>query len=352
MHPNLSGGPRRRDILTMLGGLATGGLLAGCGSDSTSTAAKSSNGLTTLRVAPSIIQYYIAENRGYFKKRNLAVKITDTFLAAPTLLPSLSKQYDFGLATIPDALNALAGGVQTKIIFVDTSENEKYPQSYLVADKSITSLKGLKGKTIGVIAASGSLYVALLSQLHKAGVTASDIRWVTMPADNMSDQLKAKRIHAAVIPVLNGQPVIRDTANFRVLGLPVIDACGGSGAGVVLLANTAWAEKNLTLVNDFRAAIVEATEYMNSHPAETGQAYIKYKGMKEEMVKGATAAQILSNALGLQPAESNIQSWITVMENLDMLPENKVNASDLLLPWPKGLSVAKPTDAQLNANIG
>jgi ABC-type nitrate/sulfonate/bicarbonate transport system substrate-binding protein len=345
-------GMRRRQFLGVFGAVAAGGLLAACGDSDSSDASTASDGTTVLKVAPAVVQYYIAKERGYFAKRGMSLKLTNTFIAAPTLLPSLGKQYDLGLATLPDALNGWAGGVKTKIVFVDTSENTKYPQSFLVAKKSITTLKELKGRTIGVIAASGSLYVALLYQLHKVGVEASDIRWVNMPASTMSDQLKGGRIDAAVIPVLDAQPVLGDAGEFRTLGRPVIDAGGGSGMGTVLVANAAWAAKNASLLDDFRAAIVEATLWINAHPKETGQAYVKYMGMSEDTVKAATAAQILDNALGLQATEDRVQSWITIMEELGMLAKDKVTASDVLLPWPDGLSVAKPTDAQLNAGVG
>lgn len=322
-------------------------VMMGCSNEGSDDAAASGDSNATVAVVPGIANWFVAQDQGLDKKYGFTLNIETAHVTAATLIPSLGKQYDFGVVTIPDVINAWASGLKPTIIAADSSETTTFPATYTVADKDISSIADLKGKAVAVIAESGTGYVGFLKELADAGLSASDVRFITTPAATMYDTLQSGRVQAAVMSTPPAYEAVADTENYRVLGKPSVEiGTNGTALKTVVVADSVWAAANPATVESFRKMFVESQEWINANVDGTKQIRISDMGNAEAALASSPDASIIDAILGLEPTIEQVTPWISAMNDLDLLTKS-ISAADLILPWPADLSAATPTADQL-----
>ncbi len=140
--------------------------------------------------APNFLAY-IAEEKGYFEKNNVAVNLTFIQNYGEALRDYSNGDYDGMLLVYADSLIQNAEGINTKVVYnLDTST---------IGDVIVgngNNLSEAKGKKIGVDGINSYSHLFVLKSLEKVGLNEGDVEFVTMPAHNISDALKEGKIFA------------------------------------------------------------------------------------------------------------------------------------------------------------
>lgn len=168
---------------------------AACGSDDSGDSSASGGGTTHVDFGyiadfngASLLA--VADKQGLWKKHGLDAKVS-VFTNGPLQIQALGTgDLDFGYIG-PGAMWLPASG-KAKVVALNTLGNA----DRVIAQAGITSLAGLKGKTIGVPeGTSGDMILTLA--LKKAGLTKDDVKIVPMDASTIVSAFTSKQIDAA-----------------------------------------------------------------------------------------------------------------------------------------------------------
>ena len=185
----------RRTLSAIAGLVAVLALLAGCGSSSTpaakataTTTADSSGTLPppsgeTLTVAysawPGWFPLAVAEEKGIFAQEGLKVDLKYFADYTASLDALVAGQVDVNAQTLNDTMFGVAAGSEQKIFAVNDNSTGN---DAVICDQSITSIPGLKGKTIAAEAGVVDQFL-LLQGLAKEGMTDKDINFQGVKTD-------------------------------------------------------------------------------------------------------------------------------------------------------------------------
>ena len=145
---------------------------------------------------------FVAIDRGYFKDEGIEVSHSVTPSSAQALQEVAANQVQVALTTPDPALfNALSRGVAISIVAESTKNTATDKIAALVMRQDLLDsgkVKGpadLKGMTFGVPGASSQFFVE--KYLAKGGLTASDVKFQTLPLPDELAALKNKGIDGA-----------------------------------------------------------------------------------------------------------------------------------------------------------
>ncbi len=231
--------------------------------------AASASAAQTLRIMynpnPTNTSIVVAQQQGFFAKNGLKVTLMTSFDTAP-LTPAVGKQFDLLTTTPTSVLQAAAAGLKVQLIGGETIENTKYQSSYIIAAKGITTVAQLKGQKIGVVGPSGVLYSSMLIRLKRAGLSPTDVSFVTVPFADMNSDLQNGTVQAVVtIYPFQGQMLGEGFSN---LGNPVIAVAGGGpdmDAGWI--ASASWAATHGKVLKAFEKSQSQALAWMKANPS-------------------------------------------------------------------------------------
>lgn len=138
---------------------------------------------------------YIAEEKGYFKKRNLDTKIV-TFSGGNTINALVSGDIQFSALSPDSVVRSSLAGYRAKMIMGMV----RGLNLALALQPEIKSAAELKGKSIGISDFSGLPYTALLLCLKELGLKKDDVTYVKTGGKSLRYQaLVAKRVHGVIL---------------------------------------------------------------------------------------------------------------------------------------------------------
>lgn len=144
---------------------------------------------------PGWVAWYIAEQKGFFKKHGADVKLVWFANYSDSISALSAGQIDANSQTWSDTMAPLAKGVPLKAILVN--DNSAGNDALMVGPK-ITSVKDLKGKKIAVEEFSVSHFLLTLA-LNKHGMSLKDVQVVNLSAGDAAAAFLAGRVDAAVV---------------------------------------------------------------------------------------------------------------------------------------------------------
>jgi len=247
-----------RKLLGAVLALSTGILIG-------SVAAPAPAAAETIKIAHSTwVGYgplYIARDKGIFKKNGVDVELVlmeDPKERFPTLMA--------------DKIQMIASTVDTALLYLKSPHDFQYVVAIddskggdgIVADKTITSVKELKGKKVAVNEGSVSeFYLNVL--LARAGLKESDLNIVNMTAGDAGSAFVSKRVDAAVTwePWLSKGKATEH-------GHLLVDSSSTPGLITdVLIAKTSWVKAHPKEVAAIVKSWEEAVAYYEAHPDES-----------------------------------------------------------------------------------
>src|SRR5262249_57718367 len=113
---------------------------------------------------------YVAEEKGYFKKRDLDSKIV-TFSRSNDINALVSGDIQFDQTSPDKVIHSALGGFPVKIVMATT----RGLNLALVVQPSIKSAADLKGKSVAITSFSGLPYTGLLLCLKELGLTREQV---------------------------------------------------------------------------------------------------------------------------------------------------------------------------------
>ncbi len=125
---------------------------------------------------PGWFPWQVAEDAGIFKQAGVNVELVwfEGYLDSINALTA--GQLDANSQTLNDTLTSVAAGADQRVVLVNDNSTGN---DQIIVDKSITSVAGLKGKSIGVEAGVVDHFLLALG-LQKAGLKLSDVNIVNL----------------------------------------------------------------------------------------------------------------------------------------------------------------------------
>ncbi len=205
--------------------------------------------------------YFIAEEKGFWEKEGLNVKLQQVEDSAVSKQLLSSKKVDGIMGWTPETIQVLAdAGVPMKVVFAtDVSDGA----DGIIAKEGINSLEDLKGKTLSFESGSPShLFLSYL--LDQANISISSIKTINQTASDAGAAFVAGRVDAAV----TWEPWLTK-ANERKGGhmlvstkdLPILPALPAFRTDVV--------ENRPQDVKAFMRGVFAAMDYVESNPDES-----------------------------------------------------------------------------------
>ncbi|MBC8131580.1 MAG: ABC transporter substrate-binding protein [Deltaproteobacteria bacterium] len=150
---------------------------------------------TPLKIAfsdwPGWTAFEIGIQKGWFKEAGVDVEFS-WFEYTPSMEAFAAGKVDAVMMTMGDALVTGAPGARSVAILITDYSNGN---DMIVAKKGITSLKGLKGKKVGLEIGLVE-HLMLLKGLEKVGMKESDIKLVAVPTHQTAQSLASGDVDA------------------------------------------------------------------------------------------------------------------------------------------------------------
>ncbi len=230
--------------------------------------------------ADPIMPVNVGDEVGIFKKHGLDLKILDFTGGSKMSQAMAAGSIDIGDGAGAEMV-AVAKGVPM-IAICETTSTFPYMSVGVPDDSAVTSLKGLKGKKIGVTtAASGSLSDWLAKELaRQEGWADSDLVEVAIGSSTVA----AFRTHLVDADIGATSLFLNMDENKigRVLA-PVTDFEGPAASGALYGSNR-MIDTDPAAVKAFVAAWVETIDYIRTHKAETVKIEARVGGFSESVM--------------------------------------------------------------------
>jgi NitT/TauT family transport system substrate-binding protein len=273
---------RRLGVALTAAGLAVS--LAACSSSGSSATSGSKQQTVTVAAVPSegAAGLYIAQKEGMFTKAGLKVTIQKA-VASTAVIPSMLKgsvDVDYGAYTAYIAVDA-AGAADMRVVAPGFSLGP-HVQEIIVSDKShITSLAGLKGKTVAVNVLGGIEADLLYNAIAPYGIKPSQVKLVAVPFPAMAATLAAGKVDA----MITNEPFVTETVKEdKVQELADIDTGSSanfpiSGYGVL----ASWAKKNPHTAAEFTKIVEQGNAIAATHLKVLQQAMTTQLGLSPDI---------------------------------------------------------------------
>lgn len=270
------------------GGIWTVGLvviafvLAACGSSNGSSGDKSgvvigyeTGGSSAL--ASVIHNKYFQSQLGGSK--NVSLKVFSSGPAALSAIASGALNFMCVLG-LPPVISAISKGVPLKIIYAQ----DRYTMNAgLVAREStgISSVAGLKGKTVGIVVGSQSTF-ELSQYLKTAGLSLSDVKQVNMSPPQIQSAWATNRIDAGIVwaPVFNYMADHKGKVLMTDKNLP-----STATSYNVCVTNTNFASKNPEKVTAFLKALNKGNTYAAANQTKAAGYNASINGVSLEVAQ-------------------------------------------------------------------
>lgn len=260
--------------------IALGGLVAG----SWSLAAQAQDLVrVAVGVDPIYTPWWIAQEKGFFKKYNITPEITQ-FSAGPALADAtMAGEMDIGSSGTATWMPRIVRGGVVVLATMATS-----PDAFKIAARtSIKSLADLKGKKVGSVGGSSTDYLWVLVA-RKLKVSESEFQVVGMSPPELVPSLDRGDIEAYFV----FEPWA--TRGVEVSGKNKVHILATSGdvgylLNFVIVANKKFVDAKPEVVTRVLAAIRDAIDYQNKNPGEAARI-----GGEKHKLKPDAAANIIN----------------------------------------------------------
>jgi NitT/TauT family transport system substrate-binding protein len=254
---------------------------AACGGGSGSPSGKNSDGTNTIKIGAIAIAdtapVHLAVSKGIFKKYRLNAKITAVTGGATSISGVVGGQFDFAFANTTSVLTAAAQGLPIKVVANGNSSTGVVGKDFCAVlvkkGSTVTSAKGLEGKTIAVNQLKNIGDTTIRASVRKDGGDPSKLTFVEMPFPDMPAALAKGSVDAIWVP----EPfvTIAKAAGAKPVAWPFAEAAPDLTVSFYF-TGTKLAQQNPDLVKRFTAAIKEAFAYAEAHPDEAREALLSY----------------------------------------------------------------------------
>lgn len=212
--------------------------------------------------------FYAGVVEGLYGKRGLEVEFQHGF--ASELYPLLAQgRLDFVVADAEDVIALRAQGTPLKYVL---ALYQSVPNAlFSRAEKNITSVRDLKGKTIGIPGLFGTSYTSLQAMLRAAGLRESDVK-IEQIGFTQAEAIVTGRVDVAM-GFVNNEPIVLEARGIKLNVIPAGPYNLSPGVGVI---STDRVLENADLARRFVQATQEALALTLREPRKAFEASKKY----------------------------------------------------------------------------
>jgi sulfonate transport system substrate-binding protein len=247
----------------------------------------------------------------------------------PEVLQALRAGADVASASEVGAIFATAQGEPVKVIGA-VRNNTSYPYVFVTANKDITNISQLKGKSIAwVQGTSYSLFT--IRALAAGGLTTKDVTLVNLTFTTLSNAIRTGQVAAGALVEPTATTYLSE---FGSAGLHELtqahNLCTGLYATIYATQKALDNPAEAAALGKFSAAFIKAEAWINANPTAWATDYL----VKIEKVSPANAAVIIqkqgaSTVPTLASLVSEYQGFVTELLAADQIPST-LSASSLI----------------------
>jgi NitT/TauT family transport system substrate-binding protein len=257
---------------------------------------------------------FVAAEQGFFKKHDLDVKLQ--LISLNSILPAALQSNSVQIAgpSVSVVLQAVENGLDL-VAITGGASTSKDATNYAVLSGSASGInhpEDLIGKKIGVPGLGATLHILGREWLRGLKLDYRKVTFIEVPFTQMNDVLKAGTVDA----VISADPMtarILQSGTGKLLSYFLKDVPAGLPTSVYTTTRS-WAQANPAAVNQFRAALQDAADFIQSNPVEARNAVSKYIKFPPEILEKTYLPRIV---VPLTP--DRLEWWIGVMTEQEML---------------------------------
>lgn len=223
----------------------------------------------------------VADELGYFEDVGLTVNLTNLRSGSSVTTGVVGGEFDIGGASIEPVINAAAGGGNLQIIgsYTDRLEVE------MVTPEGIEAVDDLRGAALGIQEIGAFREVMTRMVLEGAGLTQSDVSYVSVGSDAYVSALLQGQISSAVLhPEQRVQAEQEDETLHSLINLYEVEPDYYYGT---YFTSSSWLEDNAKAATAFNEAITRAHRTMYSDRETVVPIIAEATGMGEEIIDEA-----------------------------------------------------------------
>jgi NitT/TauT family transport system substrate-binding protein len=268
----------------------------------------------------------VAADEGIFKKHGLDAEMTPIGINSNIPAAILSDSIQVGGPTSTVFLQAVDGGLDLVAIAgasVMSPTSNNAITAFVRNGITIKEPKDFVGKKVGAPGLNAFLHVLFVRWLVEKGVDPKQVNFVEVTFPTMSDIIKSGGVDA----VLTAEPFVTRmlSAGLGSVGARYAVELGRTDPIIFYAASREWVEKNPAAVKEFREAIAEAAQIVNTDRDKASASIAKFTKQPLELVKATPPNQ--SEPL-FKPEQ--LTWWIEVMSSQKML-QSKLDTAKLVL---------------------
>ncbi len=212
--------------------------------------------------------FYAGVVEGIYARRGLDVEFQHGF--SSELYPLLAQgRLEFVVADAEDVIALRAQGTPLKYLL---ALYQSVPNAlFSRAEKNITSVRDLRGKTIGMPGLFGTSYTSLQAMLRAAGLRESDVK-IEQIGFTQAEAIVTGRVDVAM-GFVNNEPIVLEARGIKLNVIPASPYNLSPGVGVI---STDRVLENADLARRFVQATQEAMALTLREPRKAFEASRKY----------------------------------------------------------------------------
>lgn len=228
-------------------------------------------------VDPVYVQWWVAHDKGFFKKYNLNSEIKQ-FTGGPEMADAvMAGELDFGSSGTATLMPRIARGNLLVISTISTS-----PNAFKVAARtSINSPTDLRGKKVGTVGGSTTDYLwALLAKRY--GIPENELNTISIPPPELIPSLDRGDIQAFMVWEPWPSRAVEISGKDKVK-LLLSSGDFGYFLNFIAVVNRKFSDAKPDATARVLAAIRDATTFINSNRPEAVQIAAKWSRIKPEL---------------------------------------------------------------------
>lgn len=280
----------RRNLAALL--FATTLLAAACGSNT--PAAPSTPGQpdkVTVGVIPilDVAPIYLGNKQGFFKNRNMELKLEPAQGGAAIVPAVVSGQYKFGVSNVVSLLLGQTRNVPVKLVCNgDNStgvDGQDFAALMVKGDSPIQSPKQLAGKKVAANTLKNIVEPVVRESVRKDGGDPAAVQFVELAFPQQPAALQSGQVDAVFVVEPFQQTVLAQGG--RKIASSYVDAAPNLMVAGYFTSNQLLGQ-NPDLVKRFTEAMKESLAYADAHPDEARQIITTYTQIAPDIIAKMT----------------------------------------------------------------
>jgi NitT/TauT family transport system substrate-binding protein len=262
---------------------------------------------------------------GIFRRYGIEVAFAKAASGSAVAAAVAGGALDIGKSSMVPLISGHARNVPFTIVAPSIVHRVGLADSALMigVNSPVRAARDLDGKAISVAGLRDMQWLATHAWLDANGGDSSSVQFLEIPGASVGTALEQGRISAGTLsePYIT-QAIVAGKAR---IFAKMVDALGNAMTTAFFTTND-FALKNRDLVARFAHAVIEASAYCNTHPAEMTDVMSSYTGIDR-----ATLAAMVHPQFALAVDPRSIQPIVNAAARYNVIPR-AFNAAEMIFP--------------------